>query len=484
MPNDGTLTFETEEAKAAAIEEFPEDSEDMGELDRIMAAEITSAGEGETKVEPEPEPEPEPETPAEEAKVSDDDLKGHKTRGELLKAYDEKVALIERQSKFIKDNVGGAESGNQTLLKRLEAAEARTADLEKQVKSGPVNEKPTDSTQKKIEVSESRVEQIKAMQAELESADDPYDEEVVKKQRKLTSMLLDEVVNLNGLVSNAHQEIALAREEGTSAKAEVGKLLKRDEEAELTAKIAAAQDADFSDANGFKDKFKEFQFSVDPKTSQPKAMGAVDAEYTKWAEDVASLYYKQPISFSNNRDAALRALKMLESESPDLVEMCRVAGVPTDPSDDIVKYLDICDLMDYRDGIRLDPNTGKSNRVMRFDAALGKEVPVIMESIEQAFEYRRVKDGHYKKLIAEKYSQGGKDMAEAIRKRDSGVEELDNTTGVSQRDAGLEMSVEDAMRVAESIDERDAMILAQQGDTSLIDRLNAAETILIAAKAQ
>jgi hypothetical protein len=169
---------------------------------------------------------------------------------------------------------------------------------------------------------------------------------------------------------------------------------------------------------------------------------------------------------------------MLQRGAPDITDKCKAAGTPTTPPDDVRKYLEICDLLDYRDGYRTDPITGQKEIVKRFHAPSGSYIPDAFPSLSAAYEDRMIRDGVYEKKIREAFSKGGQAMAEAAARRSSAAAEMGNAGGASPRDAGLKMSPEQAREIIDTVDEVAAVRLKRSGDASLLKKLNEAMVTL------
>jgi hypothetical protein len=482
MPTEGVVTFESAEAKASAIENYDEGSGTPEELDRIMAADVVAG-----TVAPEPEaPEsvatPEPVVTEPVHKAEPDDImsairaKGFDTPGKFLKSFDEAQALIDRQQRFIKEKIDG-NTQFADVMKRAEAAELKLAELSNRAASIDTAT-VSQSTQNKIVASESKLDSIKSEIAALEEVDGLGDfEESAKRRKKLYTEMVGEIARLNDLVQTGNTEFVerLKKVESTalSANDRYNDFLKAQEETKKEELSRNAYMEELATADSFVSEYPEFSFSDGKKFSD------MENEYISWAESVARMYYGRPIKFRADTPGVIKALDELRYGNPALVEACKVAGVPTTQKADIKKYLDVCDLMDYRDGKRKDPLTGGVRTVETYNPVTGKFEQARFPSLKTAYEARLVEDGTYANRIKEAYRQGARDIAAVANQRSStSAVELDNVGGVSSRDAGLGMSQDEARKIIEGIDETVAMQKAMSGDKTDLDLIKKAYTTL------
>lgn len=211
-----------------------------------------------------------------------------------------------------------------------------------------------------------------------------------------------------------------------------------------------------------------------------KSAKEIDKEYTDWASEITRLFYGSPVDIFTKKgeEMMLNALFMLGKNAPTLIERCQVSGVPVKPSEDVQKYLDICELLNYRDGVRIDPVTGKKEVAERYHAPSGKMVPDVFPSAKAAYENRKLVDGVYAQKIRESYIEGGKKMAEAASRTDAGTVEMGTATSVSRKDAGLEMTAAEAQNILDTIDVQKAKWKLEDGDPSDFNKLQEAFKIL------
>lgn len=483
------LTFSTEEERRTAIDNLDErDPSNELRLDEIMNAPLKSNDE----VDKEKPTDQKPDIESKEEKVEDkkeeekkdpslDEIltikkgdlpQGFDTPGKLFKSYKEAQELIERQTKFIKEKLGGTDQNLQSAMNRAEQAEKELAELRKKI------EKPAQTETKKEDLSpipESVSPQIKQIRIKLQelSADPITNEEEIHQLRlNLDDLWLKENERTSILIERANKRSEDAEKKALEASTTANKYIEESKKSESQKLAAESLKREFQEMDNFSVKYKEF------KTTKP--MAEVENDYAKWASEVTNLYYGMPINIESQQgiDCMHQALSMLEKGAPDITEKCRVAGVPISPSEDIKKYLEICDLLNYRDGYRINPNTGKKESVQRYHSPSGKYIPDTFPSLSDAYENRRVRDGYYDKRIREAFTQGGESMVKAISKRDEGAVEIDNTSGASSVDAGVKMSTQDATKVINEINEIEALRRKKNGDPSLFNKLNEAFKVM------
>lgn len=484
------LEFPTEDARFEAINSLDDhDPANVSKIDDLMKAPIKAKSEAADQTSQKTaDPAPtEPEAKVEEktAPVDDKDepiftLKrselpqGYDTPGKAFKSLNEGQALIERQQKFIKEKLAGGDQNIQAALKRAEQAEAALAEAKARY------EKPAQAETKSEGLSplpQSKLPKINEIRSKLkELSKDPIanEDQILDFRGQLDDLMTSEIERNQQLYDRAAQRAEAAEKKAMETASQVSGWVNK---SQMTESQRVQQDAlkkEFGDIDGFASdqKYSEFKLS--------KPSGEVEREYITWAQEVTSLYYGAPVNIEtqDGMKAMRHALAMLERGAPDITEKCRVSGVPQQPSEDVKKYLEICQLLDYRDGYRIDPVSGKKEIIQRYHAPTGKYVPDTFPSLSAAYEDRKIRDGVYEKRIREAYSKGGAAMVEAIAKRDSGAAEMGNAQGASKKDAGIAMSKEDAAKIVNSIDETAALRQQRAGDPSLMNKLNEAFKVL------
>ena len=484
-----TMVFESEDQRISALKDVPETPENESKIDSILKAPIKAkeeaaiekpaiqpdTSEKEHTIKEEIKKQETPITSNEELitfKKSDLIAKGFDTPGKLLKSYDEAQSTLERQQKFIKEKLSN-QTQDTNLQSVLERAEKALEELNKNANLNSNSKQVPGSTQSKINVSESNLAKIQELKDELAKLD-VFDEESQKNRLKLDNLWYDEISRLNNLVTKQMEEVEFAKNNSVKANQEVESYKKYQEESkkQLEAKDALKKELNAIDVFANSKEYSEFKMS--------KPTVDVENDYLTWGKNVASVYYGQNIDVTDEKGKAAMhyALNMLQKKSPTLIENCKLAGINTEPSENIKKYLDICDLLDYRDGYRLNPATGKNEVVYRYHPPTKSYIPDSFPTIEAAYEHRKVIDGVYAQKIADQYRKGGSDALSAIQKRDNSIVELDNATGASRVDAGTQMTKEQAYDFVNRVDEELAVKMKNDGDPSLFNRIVAAYKIM------
>lgn len=479
------LVFATEAEKTAAIEKF---DTSLGEeaFDKICNAPVKETKAPEAPVAPEKPVETPVVTPA--APVSTDPVwkrKGFKSEEEYHKAFDDSQAQIAQKTEFIKSKLSSPPDNS--ALEKLTEDNRRLQDELKQIKSAaPATASP--AQQAKIADAEDTLAvlknqltanfakrkqlllKIKATPDLQLDADFIAEQEAVDNEREELNMkMLGEMSGLRGLYAEA-KKVATAASEQTSA------ILKQRETESRTDQAHKLYESEMDEIDRFvsKSEFKDFAFS-EKKTSRD-----VEGEYISWANSVASAFFGQPTSMikSDEAKAAVQqVLNMLANGDPEVINACKAAGVDEKPSLDVQKYIDICDLLDYRDGIRLNPATGQKEQTTRLvpDGAGGfKKQPVLMKNIEDAYQHKLATNGVFKQRIETAYRDGGKDALAAVSKRNSGPVELDNASGATAIDAGIVPTQQQALETIKAIDPDEALRRKMSGDPTMWEKLEAA----------
>lgn len=463
------LKFESEEAKAKAISEFDEESGSLEDFDRIRNAEISEAAgdpgkpvdeAADTPANPEVEDggqsaseessggesdetpeggEPkgdavdQPESKPIVFEFNPDELpREFKSKGDMLKHMKEANATIERQQKFIQERL--KETPNEHWQRIEEKNKELETELEKLKRrsSSPVGGEVSEETHKDIANSQEKIARIQELQKELEGAD-MFDEKAQAKQREFNRLMASEMGNMYTLLNKAQQEVV-------EAKSQTSQYLKTEEEKRQEAQAKAAIEQEYQAFDSIAKKDPEYKLS--------RSSAEVDGEYLNWAKSVGQIYFGKQVG----NDQALLALdKLIRDKPPSLIQDCRAAGIPVEPTEDMQSYLKLCELADYADGWRTDPRTGKRYQVTRYDPSSGKEVPDRI-SMEAALALKREQDGYYQKKEVEAQRRGTDQALDAISRRDTS-DELDGTGGSSPE----QISPQNALEILNSIDEEEAM---------------------------
>lgn len=446
------LTFVSEEARLTAMDEFDEKSGNVEDLQKIRDAKIkvleepkeegaedTEPDKGETPPEtpPIPEPKPEvpepapeeklPEAPPEEQKefvLKKEDLpERYKSPGEAFKALNEAQALIERQGEKIQRML-------EETSKRAVVAETELKATQEQAGI------PKVPAAESKDVPESKMSQIIALQKEIAAIEDPFEEKAIVKNRELNTLLIDEVARNATITNNAITEAQTVRKSFDE--------YKNIRETDLqTEQSREALKKEFVSMDDFAKEYKD-EFAISKETA------VVDREYIDWRKKVAVQYYDGILPDANTEEGKKQlnyAMYMLNQGSPDLIEKCRTANIPTVPDKDMKNYLKICELMDYRDGVKLDPTTQKRIQLTKFNPSSGQFVPDGFPTLKAALEHKRVESGYYKQRELDANRKGAKSFSDALTKRDT--KELESETG-SQ--AEIQLSIETASKTIDDFD--------------------------------
>lgn len=486
MP-DLEVKFASEAERAKAIETFDETKGSEEDLQKLMDAKIEStvdAGAAEADKTPPQSaatdkptdiPAPAPAAvPSTDAPVTPDEwakAKGYDSFAEARKAFDEQKDTIERQSRFIKEKI---ETPINPADQRLQQLEAELQTLRSAA--------PPATRQEKIETQEEKIGVIrqalvanaqkrKAMLEELRAdpgiaVDGEFQTrrmEIDAAQDDLNLQLADEMNALKGVVGTATQEMSNYKTSQEMAQ-------RREQNTQL-------YEREMNEITEFANNPKHPEFSF----SAGRSSREVEGEYVKWANSVASAVYAGPVNLvrsQQDKAAVAQALAAIAAGDPEAINACRVAGVPVEPHEDVRKYLDICELLDHRDGHKVNPVTGQKEQQYRLvlDRSTGqfRKDPVRFASLEDAYQHRLAVDGTYSQRIKQAYVKGSKEMAAAAQKRANAPVELDNATGASNADVGMALTPADALKELETIDEAEAMRRKLAGDSTMYDRFEKA----------
>jgi len=490
------LEFENEDARQAAMDGVEETPENEAKIDAIMKAPIKAKDDAAAQKTADSTPEgtaspapKEEETPAASAspaastqastdgefiQIKKSDLpQGFDTPGKLFKSYSEAQELITRQQKFIKEKLNGGASADtsvQSVIERTRALEAENAELKKKIEAPAQRETKQDGLSA---IPESKIGEIKQVRGRLqELANDPIanEEEIYSLRLKLDDLWLTESERNAVMIQRATKRAEEAERKAIEAHSTASSYVERSAQGEKQKQAQDALAKEYRDIDTFAGAAKYSEFKM------TRSAAEVEREYAGWAQDVTNLYFGAPVNIDTDqgRQAMRQAMSMLQKGAPDITEKCRVAGVPIEATEDVKRYLEICDLLDYRDGYRVDPVSGNKEIVKRYHAPSGQYVPDTFPSLEAAYEDRKIRDGFYEKKIRDAFAKGGASMASAIQKRDSGAVEMDVSTGSSRADAGLAMTRDAAVRILDEVDEIEAMRQKRSGNPALWNKLNEA----------
>lgn len=484
--SDELMKFKSEEERAAALEAFDEEKGTLDELNAIRNATIESGTEPEAGKEEETDeatpPTKEPEQPSQQQvdptqqqsqqqyTLRADELpEGYKTPGEAFKAIKEKEALIQRQQEKIRSmlenpNVEADEKYKEAMEKIATLEQKLSQSSQQAADAGAPQGGVSIQTKTDIGKAQSELDQINKLLAELDDAakDDPdavFTPEYVEKQRNLSRLQAGAITNLSGLLMQAQQEAKAAKETAD------GFIQKQDQrQKDEQVKIARQNEFREMDELGKAPEFKDFNVG--------KSYQDVESEYVKWRNQVATAYFQRP---PRDRNEAFQALDQLQTGNKELIQQCQLAGISPTPSPEIQKYIELCELMDYRDGWRKD-TSGKMMRLTKYDPTTGENVPLILPDLKTALQQKRLEEGYYTKQADSAFQKGADSLVQATMRRDQGVTELNDPA--TQGQAGNH-DAEWALSILNSEEDDDTVLKeAMAGNTAKLDRINQARTIL------
>lgn len=384
--------FATEEDRLKAIEALNMDQEDYDtQFEEIQNGEIGVADEPKVPEEPKLETPKEDVLPKEEPPKTDDQVftvkkselpAGFSSVPEVFKSHQNKDELIQRQAAKIQELIS-------KIQKPVE-----------EPKREPVKEeaKPVFNSSA---LSEARTK-AGEIQSELDAmlADDEdliHSTEYKKKERELLKLNRQIIDSLTNQVETSYK----ANETYLSKKAQ--------EAAEEAARSKAKQLYDDIDTLGV------------PEFKMSKSVAIINDEFIDYRKKVALAYYGRP---AHNQAEEMYAYGQMEQKNPVLMQNLQLVGVSPELSPDFKNYLEICKVLDYRDG-RVDPLTGKEcNPLTEYDVKSGTHKPLALQKAVDAY---RARTGYNSKL-EERYQKGAMAAAAASMRRDQGAIELGNDT--------------------------------------------------------
>lgn len=469
---DEALKFESEEAKADAIAKYDEATGSPDDLERLMGAPVEVPQKAEAEVTPPqsaeevpPEESPKEETPEVFNWDTWANEQGYKSAAEARKAFDEAKATLKRQQDFINEK-----------LNKVNAPVAK-------VVAAPVQQEKVQTQVSKIDDIKQAINSVLVKRRDIISQlrNDPslqMDPDFLSQQAaveeekySLDLQMAEELNNIRTLHENTNQQLtSLTKNKEEELRREQAERMYQTEMDEIQKFALNPKHPEFSFSSG-KDSF------------------TVEGEYVAWANKVATALYGQPVNMLRGgaeREAVASALERLSQKDPEVINACQVTGAPIEPSEDVRKYLDICELLDHRDGLKKDPVTGQKVQQTRmvYDSVTGafRKDPVRFASLEDAYNHKLVVDGTFSRKIKEAYSKGGKDMATAAAKRAAAPVQLGNATGASQKDVGLSMTPQEALEIISKFDETEAHRRKMSGDGTMVDQYEKAMAALASVK--
>jgi len=406
----------------------------------------------------------------------------YRSQGEYLKAFRNQVDLISRQQEFIRGRLATGQ-GTPELQAALEKTTRELEELKRQasrqpqqqaVAAAPAPAQPHQQasgqgTQASITATQAKLVDLGRQLDEIEASDDPFSDENVKRTRQLQRAQLAAMNDQATLLAKAQQDVLDTRKEVSTLQSTTRAQRDQEENARKQREAQEALQADMRTMESFAGGNPEFAVS--------KPMEQIDREYAEWGRQVARAQLgREP---RNNQEIG-EALRQLELKSPTLVNTCMLAGIPIEPTKDMRAYLQICDLMDYRDGYRRNPTTGAMEQVFTVDPRTGQRTvdrfPAGIEGLKAAYAYRKDNDGVYATAIAQARRDGGTAALQAAQRRDLGAVEAGREAGMGG--IGGASGVAEIAAKRDAIDEERAILLARSGDTSLLDQYNRLTTAL------
>jgi hypothetical protein len=213
-------------------------------------------------------------------------------------------------------------------------------------------------------------------------------------------------------------------------------------------------------------RFKEMTELDISEFKLTKPAKEVEKDYVDWRDDVALAFYGRPAASKEEKFAALQQLQV---KNPELILQCQLLKVPTEPSADVNRYIQQCEMIDYQEGWRKDPATGEWTRLMKMDVS-GKQVPLTFPSLKAAIQQRRLEDGYYEKQRDGAFQKGAQTVTQAAQRRDMGAVELDTRGDMGQTVADAEW----ARKTLLETDSEQAMKDLRKGDRTKVDLINKA----------
>jgi len=459
--------FASEEERAKAIEALGDDPSKFDELEAIRNSTIGTVPDNTTPDDQKPlETPPAPAANAPAAKpvelksftITDKDLpEGFDTPGKVFKSFVEAQELIKRQTNFIKENLNkpAATEAESAAQERARKAEEELARIKSTAPAG----QPQGGTSADISTVQAEIQRIEAMQDELDkqAEEDPdvaFTGEYQKRQRELSRMQTKNLNVLTTLYSNAKTEIQQTRNVADGI-VNQNKQSKEDEAA----------------ATARKSLYNEMTALDIPELKLSKKSEDVEADYLQWRRDVSLAYYGRPAA---NVEEEFKAIEQLQIKNPDTIQKCALIGVKADPSEDVKRYMQNCEYLDYQMGWRKDPASGKVFRLTKFDPSTNQTVPLILPSLKAAIQQKRVEEGFYAKQVDGAFQQGAQSVAAAAQRRDMGAVELNERGDQGQTPASAEW----ALRTMQDIDPEVAEMERRRGNPAKLNELNKARIAL------
>lgn len=311
-------------------------------------------------------------------------------REEALKQYEmeleaERKIRLEREAEARKllEDLKAAENLKQErdrLAKELEEARAR---LSSQVKDEPSSEQSTEDEQFESDYSKATRRELEEIKKSLVNAPASGVQDIIKKLEALEGKL-----------------------ESVS---------KRDEAAEKERQAKQIQERLFSEIEEFQKRNEDF------RTSKP--VKDLHSEYNELCRRVSEF-----IGSKDQRDVNLAVYNILRGKTPRDKQMReKLEKVGVDIDNDLNKFLDICDMVDRKNGKRYDKYTGKLEDIVDSNG-----LPVRYRSLDEVY-----KLSDFKKAATVAAQKAVRDVADRLIKREESAVTLDNSETSDAKDVGV-----------------------------------------------
>ena len=447
------MNFPSEEAREQAFNELPESAtqEQLDEIRNATIGEVTPEGEGVKEPEKETaEPVKEPE------KSTEPDYAGHKSVDDLVKGHRELEETFGRQTKKFREVAEQLD----VMSRTAEEASARSARLEQELAELKKSGAPApQGSEKGVKSIRSELSSITAKLDELEAkaTADPeavLDAEYQKELRALHRLQTQKMSDLAEMLEQADAGIRETKKFTDDFTANQARTKEQEKNNEIRESIYSAMDT-----------------LGDDEYKLPRSSKEAEGEYIKWRKDIAFAYYGRP---ARSVEEEFTALDQIQLKNPDLLKKCAEMGTKVEPSEEVARYIKNVELLDYMDGFRKDPITGKFKRITRFDSVTGKDVPIIYKDLKSALQAKRLEDGYYQKKAEGAYQQGAEDIANVAMRRDKGAVTLDGGADQGQTPGGADW----AEKVLIETDPEEAMMEYRRGNTAKFDEIQKARAVL------
>lgn len=456
------FSFANEEEKIAALEKFDERTGTEEELNALIDAKVgeepttgESAVAGESVAS---ENEPMADTTSSD-QVPEEKVLPPETPKDVPQEPDDITRLkqeLEEKNRLIQSYYGNLDN-----VRKLEEKVNALESVSKQTVDTPQEKKELRLRQGNIAKLRNR---RKALLEKYASSEDQLDPEYIKEMNEIQSGLMDEIDTLSYNLGVVQSQADTAVQ-----KADNYVSMRKEEDSQKRMEDSFAKQK--REVEDFMQKNEQFRTA--------KSFDALDDEYKMYQTNVAKMYYgRDPANIVEVNEA----MDQLRRKSPYLVTKLQSAGIPTEPTDDMKKYLGVCELWDHWQGWRKDPLTGDFRRdkqgnivqLTRYEPTTGNYVPDTYPSLESAYNDKAAKDGYYTKQVLQAKIQGGKEAIQAATQRGKTAQEL----GAQETSGGQVQAVEEAYHKIMEMDVDRVMQEAYDGNDTLLNEYNAMAKLL------